>query len=76
MANGLVKSELEEQVIQNMSWPLYETGVALTESLFNKIPNETIYIYFNFFLYLIFVMLVLFVDHVKFVIQFSSKTTS
>jgi hypothetical protein len=29
MANSLVKSETEELVIQNMSWPLNETGVAL-----------------------------------------------
>jgi hypothetical protein len=48
MASSLVKLEIEELVIQNMSWPLNETRVALAESLFNNIPNETIMHIFRF----------------------------
>ncbi len=48
MASSLVKSETEELVIQNMSWVLDETRVALVKSLFNNIPNEIVLHIFRF----------------------------
>ena len=48
MASNLVKSDAEEFVIQNMSWPLNETRDALSESLFKNLPIETILYIFRF----------------------------
>jgi hypothetical protein len=51
--NIFVKSEKEEFVTPNISWlhswSLNETRDALSESLFNNIPNEIILYIFQFF---------------------------
>ncbi len=48
MSSSLGKFETEQLIIENMSWPLDETRVALTESLFNNIPNEIMLHIFRF----------------------------